>query len=79
MLHDPTFLVTFLNGSISRTQSPRIRTIITNKMVVWIAFWEGTARKIGRDPVTQANILKISHFAPKVFETISKTRNALPS
>ena len=32
MLHDSTFLATFLNGSISRTQSPRIRTITTNKI-----------------------------------------------
>ena len=46
---------------------------------VWIGFWEGVARKIGRDPVTQANFLKIRHFALKVFETISKTRNVLPS
>ena len=75
MLHDPTFLATFLNGSITRTRSPRIRTIKTNK----IGFWEGVARKIGRDPVTRANFLKIRHFALKIFETISKTRNALPS
>ena len=46
---------------------------------VWIGFWEGVARKIGRDPVTRANFLKIRHFALKVFETIWKTRNALAS
>ena len=40
MLHDPTFLATFLNVSISRTQSPRIRTITTNKMAA-VQNWPG--------------------------------------
>ena len=40
MLHDPTFFATFLNVSISRTQSPRIRTITTNKMAA-VQNWSG--------------------------------------
>lgn len=46
---------------------------------VRIDFWKGFARKIGRYTVTRANFLKIRHFMLKVFETISKTGNALPS
>ena len=36
----------------------------------------GVALKVDE---TCCNFLKIRHFALKVFETISKTRNALPS
>ena len=53
------------------------RTSLPSK--IWTDFWEGVARKIDRDPVTRANFFKIRHFVLKVFETISKTRNALPS
>ena len=53
------------------------RTSLPSK--IWIGFWEGVARKIDCDPVTRADFLKILHFVLKVFETISKTRNALPS
>ena len=40
MLQDPTFPAIFLYGSISRTQSPRIRTITTNKTAA-VQNWPG--------------------------------------